>query len=239
MGNAVGLTPPLKGANNGNITCLWLNGGALLVMTYVLSSSLSDHASFIAGCKLPRLRFTMSWSSSPAAATAISSCMVCHKTPARSKCGGCLSVSNCSKECAKKHWPQHKKQCVLLAMTQLHSYARGRIAGETPSLQDIRKLARLAYRVCGKWDALYLTTLSAEAPIIMDSGDKAAMRSLADKLLESLTDDLPPELKHGSEAVIEPSMFLVILVSKLGDHQKAADLGRKFLSWFEQGHATR
>ena len=212
-------------------------------MTYV-PSCLSDHASFIAGCKPLRSRFTMSsWSSSPAAATAISSCMVCHKTRARSKCGGCLSVSYCSKECAKKHWPYHKKQCVLSALSQLESlyaeYRRRCITGETQSLQDVRKLARIAYRVRGKWDGFYLMMLSAEARILMGGEDEAAMRSLADKLLESLTDDLPPELKYGSKAVIEPSMCLVILLSRVGDHQKAADLGRKFLSWFEQGPATR
>ena len=37
-------------------------------------------------------------------------CAWCNE-PARRKCGKCVSVRYCTRDCQKAHWPLHKSQC--------------------------------------------------------------------------------------------------------------------------------
>jgi hypothetical protein len=38
-------------------------------------------------------------------------CALCKTTQAKKKCGACIVISYCGRECQKKHWPLHKKFC--------------------------------------------------------------------------------------------------------------------------------
>ena len=41
----------------------------------------------------------------------MSKCAACGEAGASLKCGGCGLVYYCSRECQKKHWKVHKKEC--------------------------------------------------------------------------------------------------------------------------------
>jgi len=45
--------------------------------------------------------------------------LACQKSPASKRCSRCMSAIYCDADCAKEHWPVHKRQCSMMAMAEL------------------------------------------------------------------------------------------------------------------------
>jgi len=121
-----------------------------------------------------------------------------------------------------------------------------------------KKITHLCHRLsdddpeCAK---LYLAMLLVEEQLLVveqdlnsnkrlvnsdDCKTAALVRSLADRMLEAVTDDFNPSLQRedGIKIVIQVCRKILALYNLVGESQKAVNLGRRFLAWFEDDHAV-
>jgi len=151
-------------------------------------------------------------------------------------------------DCAKIHWPQHRRQFREMATDTLKGLVAryNEMTASDLSIQENKvfvKLSHLFYQDGSTEKAgLYIVALGRKAEkITLPSEDDAHRQAMADTLYHALLggDCHPPKLNYGNSHVINACRTLVMLYMSCKDLLKAVEATRKFAASYYKGWSQR